>query len=357
MAGRVLIIGAGAIGGVLGGLLSRAGVEVVFLARPEAAEKMNAEGLSVIGVRGSFTARPRAVSAVSGLSGAFDAVMAAVKTYDLSGALAPVLPVLSRDCPVVSLQNGICLDELEGLAGRERAVGCVVGWGATLHGPASVELTSEGEMVIGSRASAGADAARIGDAGRGDDGGTVPALDPVRRILSLAFPTSISADILADLYSKLIINSCITTLGAVSGRTLGWMLGRRLYRAVFIGIIREAMAAADAAGIRVPPYAGRLDYYAFLRGGGAVDDIRRHLFIRLMGVKYRRLKSSSLQSLERGKPTEVDSFNGYISRLARAHGIPTPLNDALTAMVHEIETGKRPITPANFTPALLEARV
>lgn len=347
MAARVLIIGAGAIGGVLGGLLSRAGVEVVFLARPEAARKINAEGLSVSGVRGSFTVRPRAVSAAGELSGAFDTAMIAVKTYDLSGALTPVLPFLGRDCPVVSLQNGICLDELEGLAGRERAVGCVVGWGATLHGPASVELTSEGEMVIGSRA--------VVDAGHGGDGGAASALDPVRRLLSLAFPTAVSADILADLYSKLIINSCITTLGAVSGRTLGWMLGRRLYRSVFIGIIREAMAAADAAGIRVPPYAGRLDYYSFLKGGGAVDGIRRHLFIRLMGVKYRRLKSSSLQSLERGKPTEVDYFNGYICRLSRAHGIPTPLNDALTAMVHEIEAGKRPITPANFTPALLGA--
>jgi hypothetical protein len=51
--------------------------------------------------------------------------------------------------------------------------------------------------------------------------------------------------------------------------TLGMMLGRRLYRSVFIGIIREAMAAADAAGIRVPPYAGKLDYYGFLTGRGA----------------------------------------------------------------------------------------
>ena len=338
MAARVLIIGAGAIGGVLGGLLSRAGAEVVFLARPEAARKMNEEGLSVSGVRGSFSAHPRAVMQVSGLSGAFDAAMVAVKAYDLTGALSPVLPVLSRDCPVVALQNGICLEELESLAGKERAVGCVVGWGATLHGPAAVELTSEGEMVIGCRSAAA-------------------RLEPIHELLSLAFPTMISKDILADLYSKLVINSCITTLGAISGRTLGWMLKRRLYRSVFIGIIREAMAAADAAGVKVPTYAGRLDYHSFLKGGRTVDGIRRHLFIRLMGVKYRKLKSSSLQSLERGKPTEVDYFNGYISRLARAHGIPTPLNDRLTMMVHEIEAGKRHITPDNFTPTLLGGRI
>lgn len=335
MAGKVLIVGAGAIGGVLGALLARAGREVVFLARPEAAERINAVGLSVRGVRGPFTVRPRAEARADSLSGPFDAAMVAVKAYDLRAALKPVLPVIGRECPVVSLQNGICLDELEGLAGKDRAVGCVVGWGATLHGPADVELTSEGGMVIGSRSPAA-------------------RLEPVRELLSPAFPVTVSGDILADLYSKLLVNSCITTLGAISGRTLGWMLGRRLYRAVFIGIIREGMAAADAAGIKVPPYAGRLDYYSFLKGGGVTDNLRRHLFIRLMGVKYRRLKSSSLQSLERGKPTEVDYFNGYIIRTAQARGVRTPLNERLTAMVHEIEAGKRRISPESFTPSLLE---
>ena len=172
-------------------------------------------------------------------------------------------------------------------------------------------------------------------------------------MLSGALDVAISDDILAELYSKLIINSCITTLGALSGETLGWMLGRRLYRCIFIEIIREAMAAAGAAGITVPPYGGRLDYSTFLDGDGTLGALRRHLVLRVMGAKYRRLKSSSLQSLQRGRPTEVDYFNGYIARTARAHGTTAPLNERLTSMVHEIETGTRTIQPSNITDALL----
>jgi 2-dehydropantoate 2-reductase len=329
---RILIIGAGAIGGTLGALLSRAGREVVFLTKSEeTAAAINRDGMTVRGVRGTFTARPRAEWRPQGLEAPFALVMAAVKTYDLDAALRPALDLIAEGCPVVSLQNGICIEELERLVGRDRAVGCAVGWGATMRGAAEMDLTSEGELVIGCRSPAGQ-----------------ACLTDVAVLLTPAFPVKISQDILADLFSKLIINSCITTLGAISGRTLGWMLARRMYRSLFIDIIREGMSAARAAGIRVPPYAGRLDYEAFLKGDGPVDGLRRHLFIRLMGMKYRRLKSSSLQSLERGKPTEVDSFNGYIVRTARAHGLEAPLNERLVRMVHEIESKSRPITPANF---------
>jgi 2-dehydropantoate 2-reductase len=330
---RVLIVGAGAIGGTLGALLARAGLDVVFLVkRAETAAKINADGLTMRGVQGTFTVRPRAAASPNGLGGPFRAVMVAVKAYDLSPALRPLLSRIADDCPVLSLQNGICLEELEGLVGRERAVGCVVGWGATLRGTNEVELTSEAEMVIGCRSTGGRE-----------------RLEAVRRMLSEALEVTISDDILADLYSKLIVNSCITTLGALSGRTLGWMLGRRLYRSTFIGIMREAMAAADAARIRVPPYGGRLDYYSFLEGDGPLHSLRRHLILRLMGVKYRRLKSSSLQSLERGRPTEVDYFNGYIARTAREHGTAAPLNERLTRMVHEVEARTRTIHPDTIT--------
>ena len=127
------------------------------------------------------------------------------------------------------------------------------------------------------------------------------------------------------------------------------MLGRRLYRSTFIGIMREAMTAADATGIKFPPYRGRLDYYSFLKGDGPLHNLRRHVILGLMGVKYRRLKSSSLQSLERGRPTEVDYFNGYIARTAREHGTAAPLNERLTRMVHEVEARTRTIRPGNIT--------
>jgi 2-dehydropantoate 2-reductase len=310
---------------------------VAFLVRnPQTAEKITREGIHVTGTHGTFIAHARAESRSEALTGPFLCAMAAVKAFDLSPALLPVLKVLPADCPVLSLQNGMCIDELESLVGRDRAVGCVVGWGATLHAETEVELTSKAEIVIGCRSPGGQ--ARLG---------------PVRALLATALSVTVSRDIAADLYSKLIVNSCITSLGAISGRTFGWMLSRRLYRSVFIRIMREGMAAADAAGITVPPYAGKLDYYSFVRGDGLPSSLRRHVIVLFMGAKYRKLKSSSLQSLERGRPTEVDYFNGAIARIAREKRIGAPLNERLTLMVHEIESRARPIQPDNITWALL----
>lgn len=70
--------------------------------------------------------------------------------------------------------------------------------------------------------------------------------------------------------------------------------------------------------------------------------------IRVIGMKYRRLKSSSLQSLERGRKTEVDNYNGYISAKGFLHDVPTPVNNQLVRMVKEIEEGKRTIDPKNL---------
>lgn len=67
-----------------------------------------------------------------------------------------------------------------------------------------------------------------------------------------------------------------------------------------------------------------------------------------MAEKTRRIRSSSLQSLERGRRTEVDYLNGYICRQGQRHGVPTPVNDAVVAMIHAIEDGRRPVAMANL---------
>ena len=98
-----------------------------------------------------------------------------------------------------------------------------------------------------------------------------------------------------------------------------------------------------------------MDYYDFLKGEGILDDIRRHFLIRLIGFKYRRIRSSSLQSLERGRQTEIDYLNGYIRDRGLELGVPTPLNETIIVMIKEVEAGARKITPENLEdPALLK---
>ena len=98
----------------------------------------------------------------------------------------------------------------------------------------------------------------------------------------------------------------------------------------------------------MPPFGGRLDYEKLLAGDGPLDNLRRHAMILAVGLKYRRLKSSSLQSLERGRPTEIDYFNGFIAQKGEELGVDCPINRRLTAMIKEIEGDKRSIKVENL---------
>jgi len=188
--------------------------------------------------------------------------------------------------------------------------------GATLHSDVNLEMTSTGDFIL--------------------------------KVLNHVLETRISDNITGELYSKLIINSCITSVGALCGLYLGQMLARKDVRCLFFAIMSEAMAVASAMGIKVAVYAGKLDYEKFLDAGGWVGGIKRHLFLRIMGFKYRRLKSSSLQSLERGQKTEIEFLTGFIIENAKAAGVPVPVNDQVFAMIREIEEGGRKISPANL---------
>ncbi len=108
---------------------------------------------------------------------------------------------------------------------------------------------------------------------------------------------------MGELYSKLVINSCINSLGAVTGLTLGSLLASHRIRCIFMELMREAIDVSDAMGIKVEPGGGgKLDYYKFVSGDGFLSKVKRHATIRLIGFRYRRIKSSSLQSLEPADP-------------------------------------------------------
>jgi 2-dehydropantoate 2-reductase len=329
----ITVIGAGAIGGVTAAYLSKAGHDVKIVCKhQDTADLAASRGLHLFGVRGESYVPVKSVREIGDLSGTKDLVLLAVKANDCVAAARELLPFLGPQSTVVSLQNGICEDALGDVLGRERVIGCVVGWGATMHGPAELEITSPGEFVIGNI-----------------DGKPDERLPLLRELLAGVVPTRISDNIMGELYSKLVINSCINSLGVITGETLGELLAREKVRRIFLEIMREAIAVADAMGIKVEPGGGgKLDYYKFLGEGGAIADFKRHLTIRIIGFKYRRIRSSSLQSIERGRLTEIDYLNGYICQRGREHAVPTPVNETVVSFIKAIESGNRPITPENL---------
>lgn len=334
---RIVVIGAGAIGGITAALLKKAKHDVTLVCKhQDIATLVSGRGLHITGVLGDMHVPVHAVAAVEELKGKFDIALIATKAYDMPEAARHLLPFLTDQSMVFSLQNGICTDALATVVGRERTVGCVIGWGATMLAPGELEMTSTGDFIIG----------RI----EGDQN----TLEPVKTILSDVMPTIVSSNILAELYCKLIINSCITSLGAICGLKLGEMMKRRQARKIFLAIIAEAMAVAKAMPLTIPPFGGKLDYYRLMRGKTIFSNLRRHLTIRVVGIKYRNLTSSSLQSLHRGRPTEIDYFNGYIAAKGQELGVPCPINQRLTEMVKAIEGRKRSIKEENlYDPAFM----
>jgi 2-dehydropantoate 2-reductase len=336
---NIAVVGAGAIGAATAAFLAKAGWNTEIVCKhQDIADLAQSPGLHVFGVKGEHYVPVRAVKDIKDLSGPEEVVLLATKATDCLEAAKDLLPVLSPNSIVVSLQNGICEDALAGVIGRDRMVGCVVGWGATMHGPAQIEVTSPGEFVIGNI-----------------DHRPDQRLPMVQEMLSAVVPTRISNNIMGELYSKLIINSCINSLGVITGMNLGKLLAQRKIRKVFTALMQEAMAVAAAMGIKVEPAGGgKLDYYRFLDGSSFTSNLKRNLLIRIIGFKYRRIRPSSLQSLERGRRTEIDYLNGYICDRGREHEVPTPINDAVVSMIRQIEAGTRKISLENLNDMVLE---
>lgn len=335
---KIAVIGAGAIGGVTAALLKQGGYDLEIVCKHQAlADKINNAGVHITGIKGEHRVQLKAVKDIADLSGPQDLVLLATKGTDCVAAAQDLLPFLKSESVVVSLQNGICEHALAGVLGRDRVIGCVVVWGASHNAPGELEVTSQGEFVIGN-------IDHIAD----------DRLPPIRDMLDAVNPTRISPNIMGELYGKLIVNSCINSLGVIGGVRLGRLLADKRMRLLFMAIMREAMAVADAMRIKVEPAAGgKLDFAAFLKGQGPLADFKKHLLVRLIGIKYRRIKSSSLQSIERGRRSEIDVLNGYICDRGKDHGVPTPVNDAVRAMVLEIETNQRKMSLDNADELLL----
>lgn len=253
-----------------------------------------------------------------------DIVFIATKANDCFDAAKELLPYLHEKSAVVSLQNGICEDELAKILGEERTIGCVVEWSATMHDGGNFEMTDGGEFIIGRM-----------------DGNDDSRLKIIKEMLDNIVPTRNSKNMTGELYSKLVINSCINSLSVVVGQNPGQFVKSNAVRKVFINIIDEAMQVAEKMNIKVEPRGGgKLNYYYFIAGRSVYAKIKRHIMIFAIGMKIRKITPSSLQSIRRGKKTETDFFNGYISRMGKKHDVPTPYNDKILKIIGEMENGR-----------------
>jgi 2-dehydropantoate 2-reductase len=331
-------MGCGAVGGLIAGGLLRAGHDVTLVTHNQAiAQAINTGGLQVTTPEGKWTVPAMAHARLEEVSGPFDALYLAMKATAVEQAARDATSYLAPGGYAVTLQNGVVEDRVAAILGQERVVGALVGWGATMHAPAVYEMTSRGQIIIGEL-----------------DGRMTRRIERIKATLDAAAPTAASANIYGELWSKLGVNCVITSLGALTGQLLGEMLRRAAVRRLALSLLSEVVDVAGAHDVHLEPAAGTLDLYGLYlppeqrAGGFSLDLLPRHAILLAVGFRFRKLKSSMLQSLDRGRQPEIDFMNGYVADRGQEKRVPTPVNSALTAMVHEIEAGTRPIHPDNL---------
>jgi 2-dehydropantoate 2-reductase len=329
---KVAVIGCGGIGGVIAANLTRAGVDVTPVVGNRAiADAIETHGLRVRELDGEEWSQPaarRPVLVLDENEGPYDLAIVATQSTTLDAALTAALPHLMPEAPVVTCQNGLPEERARALAG-DRVIGCVVGWGASMVEPGLYQRTSRGSLTLG----------------RPPGGSADP--EPIGAMLDCASPVALVEDLAGVRWSKLAINCVTTTLGAIGGAPLGRLLTHRPIRRLALEVFAEVADVARRSGVKVQPVGGTLEIDKI-----AITDAERalsfgspslaykHSVLLAVGLKYRRMRSSMLYALERGRPPEIDFLNGEIVRRGAELGAHTPVNAALVEAVRQIAAGR-----------------
>lgn len=307
---RVLVVGAGAIGSVLGGFLAKAGHDVTLFGRAWHLDAVKRQGLRITGLWGEHTVRVAAATSREELSGTapFDWVFVCVKAHQTAGAVEWLPSVMAPQTALCAFQNGLGNYETltRDVAPERVALGRVI-FGVELQ-PGSVRVT------------VCADDVRIG---------APDARFPRERLVQLAaalqesgIPARVTASILTDLWAKVLYNCALNGLSTVLEVPYGRLLEHPGVMRIMEAVIEEAYRAAAARRITLTPSTA-LAY-------------RELLFTRLIPDTATH-RSSMLQDVRRGKPTEIESLNGTIVRLAAEAGLTAPMNTLVTRLVHAKE--------------------
>ena len=321
---KIILVGAGSIGGTTATMLKEKGHDIEIIeANHERAEKIRTEGITLTGALGNHTQKFTVYESPEELTEKYDVCIIATKYFALAPVAEKMLPFVKDDGIFMSMQNGICTKILSDVVGVEKTAGCMIGFGATMLPNGDVNVTSGGELKIG----------RVN--------GVVDAkITELGEIYKALLPTKVVDNIDAQLYSKLIINSCINSIAALTGECVGVMLTEDAAKSIFLQIAREATYVSKKMGLKVPPYATVLNYNLLLISDANWFNTIAKMLVTIVGKKFGDVRPSTLQSLDRGEKTEIDIFNGYIVKMGKEYGVPTPVNEQIYNFIKKIENGE-----------------
>jgi len=318
---RIAVIGAGAIGGVVAAYLKKAGEDVVLIARGPQVDVIKTQGLTIKGVHGIETIK---LPALTRLDKPYDLVIFAVKTQDIEEAFVHNSEFLESGGLVLTTQNGVQADNiLSGHFERGRQLSSIVMFGATYTKPGEIVLNFEGDWIIGR---------------------PLMPLDPVAHeiagVLGKAFKMSMSTNIIGQKYLKLFVNfnNCIP---AIIGKSMQETFSDIDLCVLSIMLLKEGVDIVTQAHIELVSLPGFSKERIYGLVKMPIDQAAGIINKTLTSLSKDPLYGSILQSIMRGRLSEIDFINGEVVHLANNLKLPVPLNTKIVDMVHEVErTGK-----------------
>lgn len=323
-AAKILVVGAGALGGLIAARL-RASGRAVWIATKDAqtAAELKATGLHVSGVGGSVFVEMAEIAPLDayGERDAFDLVVLATKARDAMQVAPRLVRMLGAGGVLLPIQNGGVAQLLADRLGGDRILGGLSNLGATMNATGSYEQRNAGHLLVGELS-----------------GGDTARAERVREAMSGGVEVRVTTNLPGAVWSKLLINCSVTTIGAIAGRTMREYIalphGRRLFDLAY----DEALSVALANGIH--PQRMLVEPIPPGWSGHGVRGEAHEAWLGELLASYGDLKPSMLQDFERGRPTEIDFINGYVADLGRTKGIPTPANAAIVETVYAVTRGE-----------------
>jgi 2-dehydropantoate 2-reductase len=301
---RVGVVGAGAVGCYFGGMLARAGSPVTLVGRSSHVDAIRAKGLDLERADFRATVRLGATTDISAIDEC-ELVLLCVKTLGTESAAREIAPHLGSKAVLLCLQNGVDNAERVRAATGLDPIPAVVYVAAEMVEPGHVRHSGSGQLAIGE------DPARP----RTDQARPISLGEIAAQFAGAGVPCAVSANIAIDLWRKMVMNCTFNAISALTRTRYGQVVANPETRALIGPLVDEAVAVAAASGVELP--------------AAELAESARALAAERMPNAY----SSTGQDLSRGKPTEIDSLNGYLVRRGQALGVPTPINRTLHALV------------------------
>jgi len=351
---NIAVVGAGAIGGAIGGYIAVKGHKVTLIDQwPDHVESIRKKGLEIVDRERSFTVPVKALhlSEVSSIREKFDIVFLSVKSYDTRWSTYLIEPLLEPSGFILPAQNALNDELVAQVVGHNRTVGCVPMISSGVYEPGRLVRTSPNSgksFVVGELS-----------------GRVTSRAKEVAQMLSAVGPSEVTTNIWGARWAKLQINCMSNSVAGLIGPELQFLKGGQLElaRLIRISIAGEVVRVGQALGIAFEALSGDMqpDRFASATTRKAIEALKESMMARDEGrqiskEEIKRLgappRPSLLQDVMKGRRTEVEQLNGYIARMGKQLGIATPMNDAIVDLFARMDAGE--IKPGAANLALLE---